>query len=34
MEQPVMSDFGGRVAKINVVKGAFIEMDADILGMD
>jgi acetyl-CoA/propionyl-CoA carboxylase biotin carboxyl carrier protein len=34
MEQPVMSDFSGRVAKINVVQGGFVEMDADIMGLD
>lgn len=34
MEQPVMSDFAGRVAKINVAQGGFIDMDADIMGLD
>ena len=34
MEQPIIAEIGGTVAKINVAKGGFIEMDADILGVD
>lgn len=34
MEQPVMAEVSGKVAKINVVRGSFIEMDADIMGVD
>lgn len=34
MEQPVMAEVSGTIVKINVCKGAFIEMDADIMGVD
>lgn len=34
MEQSIMAEEGGVVAKINVEKGAFIEIDADLLGLD
>jgi acetyl-CoA/propionyl-CoA carboxylase biotin carboxyl carrier protein len=34
MEQPVMADVAGVVAKINVGQGSFIEMDADIMGVN
>ncbi|WP_024927674.1 MULTISPECIES: acetyl/propionyl/methylcrotonyl-CoA carboxylase subunit alpha [unclassified Mesorhizobium] len=34
MEQPVVSDIEGVIVKINVGQGSFIEMDADILGVD
>ncbi|MNQ81038.1 Biotin carboxylase [compost metagenome] len=34
MEQTITSDISGVVCKVNVEKGAFIEMDADIVGVD
>ena len=34
MEQPIIAEISGVVARINVAKGGFIEMDADILGVD
>lgn len=34
MEQSVLAEEGGIVSKINVQKGAFIEIDADLLGLD
>jgi acetyl-CoA/propionyl-CoA carboxylase biotin carboxyl carrier protein len=34
MEQSILSDVSGVISKINVEKGAFIEMDADIMGVD
>jgi acetyl-CoA/propionyl-CoA carboxylase biotin carboxyl carrier protein len=34
MEQPIIAEISGVVARINVAKGGFIEMDADILGLD
>jgi acetyl-CoA/propionyl-CoA carboxylase biotin carboxyl carrier protein len=34
MEQPVMAEVSGTVAKINVSQGSFIDMDADIMGVD
>lgn len=33
MEQPVMAEASGKVAKINVAQGSFIDMDADIMGL-
>ncbi|AFL50331.1 acetyl-CoA/propionyl-CoA carboxylase biotin carboxyl carrier protein [Sinorhizobium fredii] len=34
MEQSIIAEESGVVAKINVVKGAFIDMDADLIGLD
>jgi acetyl-CoA/propionyl-CoA carboxylase biotin carboxyl carrier protein len=34
MEQPIIAEISGVVAKINVAKGGFVEMDADILGVN
>jgi len=34
MEQPIIAEISGVVARINVAKGGFVEMDADILGLD
>ena len=34
MEQPIIAEISGVVARINVAKGDFVEMDADILGVD
>ncbi|MCF6110410.1 acetyl/propionyl/methylcrotonyl-CoA carboxylase subunit alpha [Mesorhizobium muleiense] len=34
MEQPVVADVAGVVAKINVGQGSFIEMDGDIMGLN
>ncbi|RWB70008.1 biotin carboxylase N-terminal domain-containing protein [Mesorhizobium sp.] len=34
MEQPVVADHSGVVSKINVATGGFVEMDADILGLN
>ncbi|TGP18194.1 MULTISPECIES: biotin carboxylase N-terminal domain-containing protein [unclassified Mesorhizobium] len=34
MEQPVVAEIAGIVAKINVGQGSFIEMDADIMGVN
>ncbi len=34
MEQPIIAEVGGVVARINVAKGDFMEMGGDILGID
>lgn len=34
MEQSIISDENGVVAKINAAQGAFIQMDADLMGLD
>ena len=34
MEQPVVSEVAGVIVKINVGQGSFIDMDADIMGVD
>lgn len=34
MEQPVYAETSGIVARINIAKGTFIEMDADVMGLD
>ncbi|AZO07910.1 ATP-grasp domain-containing protein [Mesorhizobium sp. M3A.F.Ca.ET.080.04.2.1] len=34
MEQPVVAEIAGVVAKINVAQGSFIDMDADIMGLN
>lgn len=34
MEQPVIAEVAGVVARINIAQGSFIEMDADIMGVD
>lgn len=34
MEQSIVAEEGGVVAEINVDQGAFIEMDADLMGLD